>query len=119
RPVWQTGTGVPNDGFRHVPDISLHASAQHDGYYVYTGGRSVYFGGTSVGTPAMAGIIALLNQYLVAGGIQQQTGVGNINPTLYRLAQSSPSVFHDTVAGSNAVPCASGSPNCSGSGLVG
>ncbi len=112
RPGWQTGPGVPNDAFRHVPDLSLSASADHDGYYVYTGGSGNYFGGTSVAAPTMAGIVALLNHYLVSTGIQQQPGVGNINPALYRLAQSAPGVFHDVSAGNNAVPCAIGSPDC-------
>lgn len=112
RPGWQTGPGVPSDAFRHVPDLALSASADHDGYYVYTGGSPGFFGGTSVAAPSMAGIVALLNQYLVTNGIQSQAGVGNINPALYRLGQSAPGVFHDVSAGNNAVPCAVGSPNC-------
>ncbi len=112
RPGWQTGPGVPSDGFRHVPDLSLSASADHDGYYVFTGGTASFFGGTSVAAPTMAGIVALLNQYLVSTGIQKQPGVGNINPTLYQLGQNAPGVFHDVSAGNNAVPCAVGSPNC-------
>jgi uncharacterized protein (TIGR03437 family) len=39
--------------------------------------------------------------------------LGNINPTLYRLAQSTTGVFHDITVGDNIVPCASGTPNCS------
>ena len=113
RPGWQTGPGVPNDAFRHVPDLALSASADHDGYYVYTGGSANYFGGTSVAAPTMAGIVALLNHYLVSTGIQQQPGLGNINPTLYRLGQNAPGVFHDVVAGNNSVPCGVGSPQCS------
>ena len=31
KPDWQTAAGVPNDGMRDVPDISLTA-ALHDGY---------------------------------------------------------------------------------------
>ena len=42
KPAWQSGPGVPNDGARHVPDLALSASADHDGYYVYTGGSSAY-----------------------------------------------------------------------------
>ncbi len=118
RPGWQTGPGVPTDGFRHVPDLALSASADHDGYYVYTGGSANYFGGTSVAAPTMAGIVALLNHYLVSTGVQSQAGVGNINPALYRLGQSTPSVFHDVSAGNNSVPCAVGSPNCT-SGTMG
>ncbi len=112
QPSWQTGPGVPNDGARHVPDLSLSSSADHDGYYVYTGGSASYFGGTSVAAPTMAGIITLLNQYLVSTGAQSQAGVGNINPTLYRLAQSTTGIFHDVTVGDNGSPCASGTPNC-------
>ena len=111
-PGWQTGPGVPNDAFRHVPDLAFSASADHDGYYVYTGGSANIFGGTSVAAPTMAGVTALLNQYLVSTGIQKQPGIGNLNPSLYRLGQSTTNVFHDVSAGNNAMPCAIGSPNC-------
>src|SRR2546423_794560 len=86
-PRGQTGAGVPNDGARSVPDISLAASANHDGYIVYTGGKAVVFGGTSAGAPPFAGVVALLNQYLSQKGATG--GVGNINPRLYSLAQTS------------------------------
>jgi len=112
RPVWQSGPGVPNDSFRHVPDLSLASSPDHDGYYVYTGGSLQIYGGTSVAAPTMAGIVTLLNQYLVSGGSQKQAGLGNINPTLYRMARNSPGVFHDITAGNNSVPCVIGSPDC-------
>ncbi len=112
KPVWQTGTGVPNESFRHVPDMSLSSSASHDGYFVYTGGSSAYYGGTSVAAPSMAGVVALLNQYLVSSGFQSQPGLGNINPNLYRLALTTPGVFHPIITGDNMVPCASGSPGC-------
>ncbi len=112
RPAWQTGPGVPNDEVRHVPDLSLSASADHDGYYIFSGGSAQYVGGTSAAAPAMAGIVALLNQYLVSTGAQSQSGVGNINPALYRLAQGSTGVFHDIVAGGNQVPCIAETPNC-------
>jgi uncharacterized protein (TIGR03437 family) len=118
RPSWQSGPGVPNDGARHVPDISLSSSANHVGYYVFTGGTGVYFGGTSAAAPAMAGIVALLNQYLLANGTQTKAGLGNINPALYRLAQAAPQAFHDVTGGNNAVPCTGGSPSCVG-GMVG
>jgi uncharacterized protein (TIGR03437 family) len=113
RPAWQTGPGVPNDNVRHVPDVAFSA-ASHDGYYIYfadAGGNFPVFG-TSAGTPAMAGMVALLNQYLVTNGVLTKPGLGNINPQLYRLAQSTPAVFHDTTSGDNIVPCAQGSPDC-------
>ena len=65
RPSWQSGAGFPATGGRLVPDLALSSSAQHVGYYVYSGGIS-YFGGTSVAAPVMAGVAALLNQYVVS-----------------------------------------------------
>ncbi len=113
KPVWQTGTGVPNDGMRDVPDVAFNASNYHDTTYVVTNGNAAYFGGTSIGAPEMAGIVTLLNQYLVSTGIQNQPGLANINPIIYRLAQSNSGVFHDVTTGNNALPCVLGSPNCS------
>jgi uncharacterized protein (TIGR03437 family) len=112
QPGWQTGPGVPKDGVRHVPDLSLSSSADHDPYYFYSTGSSGGVGGTSVASPVFAGIVSLLNQYLVSTGTQKQAGLGNINPALYRLAQSSTGVFHDVIAGHNRQPCVAGSPDC-------
>ncbi len=111
KPTWQNGPGVPADNARHVPDVSLSA-AGHDGYMVTYSGVNVVVSGTSASAPSMAGIVALLNQYLVTNGFQKQPGLGNINPQLYRLAQSAPSAFHDVTAGDNIVRCAQGSPDC-------
>ena len=89
KPSWQTGTGVPSDGARDVPDVALPASADHDGYMVYTtsGKQTAWyiFGGTSCGAPTFSGILALLNHYLVANGYQPGSGLGNVNTQLYRL----------------------------------
>ncbi|HTX34432.1 MAG TPA: protease pro-enzyme activation domain-containing protein [Bryobacteraceae bacterium] len=111
RPAWQTGPGVPNDAARHVPDVALSA-AGHDAYEVTYSGSTVAVSGTSCGTPSLAGVLALLNQYQVTKGFQSQPGLGNINPQLYRLAQSAPSAFHDVISGNNLVPCSQGSPDC-------
>jgi len=119
KPSWQTGTGVPADGARDTPDISL-SSASHDGYYACLdyalgnasenctnagGGWFFYFAGTSAAAPGMAGITALLN---TAAGTSQ----GNLNPTLYRLAASAPTAFHDaTVATSGVTGCTTATPS--------
>jgi hypothetical protein len=95
KPSWQTGTGVPTDGKRDVPDVAL-SSATHDGYVAclaYAGGdcsknEFEVFGGTSAAAPGMAGIVALMN---TAAG----SAAGNVNPLIYRLAASTPSAFHD------------------------
>ncbi|HEX5431794.1 MAG TPA: protease pro-enzyme activation domain-containing protein, partial [Bryobacteraceae bacterium] len=111
KPLWQTGPGVPADAARDVPDVSL-AAAAHDGYTVCFSNTCETVYGTSGSTPSFAGIVALLNQYLVLKGLQFQPGVGNINPALYRLAQSGANIFHDIVSGDNKVACVEGTPGC-------
>ena len=116
KPGWQTGLGVPADGFRDVPDVSFTA-ADHDGYlgcFAAGGGSCVsssggtqitVFSGTSAAAPGMAGIAALLNTKL--GAAQ-----GNLNPMLYRLAASTPTAFHDaTVATSGVAGCSAATPS--------
>jgi subtilase family serine protease len=111
KPYWQTGTGVPADGARDLPDMSFPASG-HDGYYgcrADAGGNCAngyfyYSYGTSAAAPGMAGVTALLNQK--AGGPQ-----GNMNPLLYRLAATA-GVFHDaTPASSGVASCDIGTPS--------
>ena len=81
---------------------------------VYTGGKLAIIGGTSAAAPAFAGIATLLNQYLVMNGVQQTAGLGNINPKLYSLAQTTTGVFHDITTGSNSVTvsCSTRAVNC-------
>src|SRR5262249_24514393 len=105
KPSWQKGVGVPNDDARDVPDVSLTASWFHDPYALISGGDFFASGGTSASAPSFAGIVALLNQYVVSIGAQSRPGLGNINPMLYSLAQSGPGAFQDITSGSNIVPC--------------
>jgi len=137
KPSWQTGPGVPSDGKRDVPDLSLfagdgtiqnfyivcEADANPDGSTNTCNLNSPYeefegVGGTSVAVQAFAGVMALIDQQI---GSKQ----GNANPTLYTLAAeqsaascnstSSPAstcVFYDVTSGTNAMPCVKNSPNC-------
>ena len=111
KPDWQTGPGVPNDNARDIPDVAMSA-AIHDGYVITYQGSLGAVGGTSASAPALAGVVALLNQFQVVKGFQKQPGLGNINPQLYRLAKAAPGVFHDITGGNNIVPCAQGTPDC-------
>jgi hypothetical protein len=125
KPVWQAGPGVPADGARDVPDIAMAAGADHDGAIIcisggcangLLGGKGAtgasIVGGTSLAAPVFAGITALLNQYEVKTGALSKAGLGNINPTLYPLAQNYGGVFHDITVGNNVVPCHAGSSGC-------
>jgi hypothetical protein len=117
KPSWQTGPGVPTDGVRDLPDVSLFASngANLSAYPIcafagecITNANGVsevlLIGGTSASAPAMAGIMALVDQKF---GRQ-----GQANFTLYPLAQQKPAAFHDITVGSNDSPCQSGSIDC-------
>lgn len=124
RPAWQTGVGVPTGNARLVPDISFAASPYHDGYLICSQGSCVNgyrkanddltpAGGTSAGVPVFAAIVALINQK--TGDSQ-----GTVNPTLYSLAATNPSIFNDITVGDNKVPCQSGTKDCpSGGGSIG
>ncbi len=107
RPSWQAGPGT-SGRMRGVPDVALDAAVYDDSYVTVEIGQVDHVGGTSASTPVFAGILTLLNQFI--GG----NGLGNINPNLYYMAQATPTVFHDITTGGNIVPCAAGSPDCSG-----
>ena len=100
KPYWQAGTvGMPNDGKRDLPDVSLFASnafwshailfcmsdAAQGGYPCnYTNGTDTLnnsAGGTSFTAPQLASIQALINQKV--GGPQ-----GNPDPIYYDLAKA-------------------------------
>ncbi len=117
KPNWQSGPGVPADSVRDLPDVSLFASSGADlsaypicafaGECAAGAGAQALIevaGGTSASTPAMAGIMALVNQKY---GRQ-----GQANFTLYPLAQQKPAAFHDVTLGSNSVPCSQGTTDC-------
>ena len=112
KPSWQSGPGVPPDKVRDLPDVSLFASNGANlsayGICAYAGecatgsgddAAVLLVGGTSASAPAMAGIMALVDQKY---GRQ-----GQANYTLYALAQQSPAVFHDIILGSNSEVCGS------------
>ena len=120
KPTWQSGQGVPADGKRDIPDVSLFASNGFLGnFYIVCSSDNTsgtcnlnspyqYFlaiGGTSASSPAFAGIMALVNQ---------QTGQrqGNANYIFYKLATQQPTAFHDINTGTNAMPCQTGTTNC-------
>ena len=154
KPSWQSGTGVPLDSHRDVPDISLFASNGFDGTFYILCQRDVSgtiscnlnnfqytfqgAGGTSASAPAFAGIMALVNQSQ-ATAANPAPRQGNADYVLYSLFKkqtsanpalncnsstaSSSCTFYDvthgnsslanSATGTNSVPCAGASPNCS------
>ncbi len=146
KPSWQVGTGVPNDGKRDVPDVSLAADPDHDGYVLCTqetnGAGTAFTGQSSCVYPVGSGQAPYFDaqnpqQGFLYGGtsiaapqwaailtlMNQEAGntggAGNINPILYQTVQTTPGAFHDITTGSNAVICVAGSPNCISNGAGG
>jgi subtilase family serine protease len=125
--------GLPGDGVRDLPDVSLFAGTGVWGHYYvmcYSNSRNggapctgdpsgwAGAGGTSFSAPILAGVQALVNQK--TGSAQ-----GNPNPVYYRMAAggscdssagdnpASACVFHNVTQGDIAVNCG-GSENCFG-----
>jgi trimeric autotransporter adhesin len=112
KPSWQVGPGVPNDMVRDLPDVSLFASNGYNGVLWPlcasagdctetnpANGQTLVsgVGGTSASAPAMAGVLALIEQKY---GPQ-----GQANYTLYPLSRQFPTAFNDITVGSNNQPC--------------
>jgi hypothetical protein len=141
KPAWQTGTGVPSDGVRDLPDVSLFASNGFSGsFYILCEADAGFFGtqetcslttdtfvgvgGTSASAPTFAGIMALVNQKMAAQGSGPRQG--NADYILYKLAAQSGAscnsssvaltgnscIFYDITQGNNSVPCSLNTPNC-------
>ena len=130
KPSWQTGvSGIPaSDGVRDIPDVSFFASdgfLSSSSYLICVSAlagctysdtsepTALEVGGTSVSSPAMAGVMALINQK--AGQSQ-----GSPNAELYKLAATetyascsaekvtstgNSCLFNDIDTNTNAVPC--------------
>lgn len=133
KPSFQRGTGVPGDGVRDQPDISLLAgngvdgaawlvctddtgtvnnatvtancTTQADGHFYFAA-----FGGTSTSAPAFAGMLALVQQKMGS----RLGGSDGVLKNLYDLFNSShaTAVFHDVTQGNISVTCQSGSADC-------
>jgi subtilase family serine protease len=144
KPSWQSGTGVPPDGARDIPDVSMFAgNGLNNSFYVMcqmdANGRDFkgsysscdlnspftdFQGGagTSAAAQVFAGIMALVNQKY---GRQ-----GNANYVLYPMAANSNAscvsngaaaansgcIFFDITVGNNSVLCAPQSLGCSVTG---
>jgi len=140
KPSWQTGTGVPADGKRDIPDVSMFASWGYPDGIVgsailvcissnspagtcdYSDPTSITYqenGGTSAASPFMAGVMAMVLQ-------KTKSAQGLANPVFYELAakenlsscnsstvkSGNSCVFYDTTEGTNKQPCLVDTRDC-------
>jgi subtilase family serine protease len=141
QPSWQKGvTGMPGTQYRYLPDVSLFASSgfpygvNGSAYLIcvasnanpktcdYADNSEIVYqevGGTSVSSPALAGIMALVQQ-------KQGSPQGLANPAFYALEAkdnltncNSSTVtngnacnFYDVTYGNNSQVCTTGSIDC-------
>jgi subtilase family serine protease len=138
KPSWQVLVGVPNDGLRDIPDVSLFsANGVWGHYYLFcdsdvanggtacTGSPSGWSGagGTSFASPILAAIQALVNQktnsrqgnpnqvyYSLAATEYGSTGSTSCNSSLGSGVGSS-CIFYDVTSGDMDVNC-KGTHNC-------
>jgi subtilase family serine protease len=135
KPSWQTGVpGIPNDGLRDQPDLSLFAadgiwgsflvecmSDANEGGAPCTARNDALFeggGGTSFASPSMAGIQALIDQkygkqgnanyvfYALAASqfTKQGKGACNASQTTGKLPAAA-CIFNDVARGDMDIPC--------------
>jgi subtilase family serine protease len=140
KPSWQTGTGVPADGKRDVPDVSLFASGglpeglAGSAYLVcetINGKVCDYgdvsdvemqeIGGTSASSPAFAGIMALVLQKTgEAQGLANvefykffaSENLTNCKSGSVAVTGTNSCIFYDVVLSRNAQVCKTGHPDC-------
>jgi subtilase family serine protease len=108
RPNWQNGFTAAKH--RVVPDVAMLADTS-PGYAIYCTAKGDCqgapptgpwgeFGGTSAGTPMLAGGLAVIDEALRKAGRQD---IGLANPLFYKIARTplGPTVFKDVVSGDN------------------
>jgi hypothetical protein len=121
KPAWQVAPGVPNDGKRDIPDVSLFAGNGLSGsFYVVcqydsngppdltgnptpatcdlSNGDFSGAGGTSASAQVFAGILALVNQ---ENGFTTGQSSQNVDVVLYDLAQQQSPVSCNTSSPAN------------------
>ena len=140
KPNWQTGPGVPNDGARDVPDVSLFAgNGFTSSTYILLRSRFSFWQFLRPQQP-LHGFSRVRWHFRFRAGLCRNHGVlvnnqftgssgwqGNANYALYKLpllpsqtglncnSAAGPAgacIFNDVTSGTISVPCARNSPNC-------
>jgi hypothetical protein len=103
QPSYQNG--LPQSTTQRLsPDVAYDANP-NTGVYVRYAGRWYDVGGTSVGAPQWAALIAIADQGLAQAGAAPLSGAGQTLPAIYGLSAGD---FHDVTTGNNGDPATVG-----------
>lgn len=114
QPSYQQGTVThvtQSTTFRTTPDISFAANPSAGGVSVYdsfSNGAATPWqtvGGTSLSSPAVAGLVAITAQGRALAGLSPLDGAATLLPRLYNLPLSS---FRDSITGNNGLAAGAG-----------
>merc|ERR1712107_732198 len=123
RPSWQNKVVAAYKNSGKLPDSRYYSpegcakpdiAALSTNYQTYSGGipAGSLISGTSAASPVYAGLVAVINDLLVASG---KPPVGFINPVLYAAAESTDFLGFDVVSGNNKHSwCSAGFPAIEG-----
>ena len=112
--------GYLSSAYRHTPDLSFNADPA-SGVYVYSGYNGGWFivGGTSVSSPALAGIVNLANNRLgqapAAGGFYTNEENNLLYDQLYAVKMYAGN-FYDVTTGTNGCTVGTKWDYCTGVG---
>jgi hypothetical protein len=98
--------GYPSGGYRAVPDVAYDADPNtgvpiYDSYSLPPGTPWGEIGGTSMGAPQWAALIAIADQARVAAGEGTLDGPSQLLPAIYQIAQTDPRAFQNISTGNN------------------
>ena len=110
QPSFQTGYVSQSTTMRVGPDVAFDANPNtgvpvYDTYNNAVSAPWSQVGGTSLGAPAWAGLIAIANQGRAVAGLSTLDGVSGTLPKLYSLPSSA---FNDVATGSNGANSSAG-----------
>ena len=106
QPAYQKGIVTQSTSQRTLPDVAFDADP-YTGvpvYATFSNGTSnpwAQIGGTSLGAPSWAAVIAIANQARSQNGLGSLDGATQTLPLLYKLNLTTPSAFHDITTGNN------------------
>ncbi len=103
QPAYQAGIVTQSTTKRTIPDVSFDAdpnsgASVYDTYDFGTSAPWETVGGTSLASPAVAGLIAVMNQARGLAGVSTLNGVTQTLPRIYAAPIAN---FHDVLTGSN------------------